>query len=47
MLVKFEQNHMVDTTQSLKLFDKKQGFFNRFDRALTLFWKTFLLLPRL
>ena len=36
MLVKFEQNHMVQTTRNFELFDKnkkqtkKQGFYNNF-----------------
>ena len=31
MLVKFEQNHMVQTTQNFELFDKKKmGFYNQF-----------------
>ena len=30
MLVKFEQNRMVQTTQNFKLFDKKPGFKNHF-----------------
>ena len=27
MLVKFEQNHMVQTTQNFELFEKKNGVF--------------------
>ena len=43
MLVKFEQNRMVQTTQNFELFDKKPRFFKTiFDKALTPFWKTFL-----
>ena len=30
MLVKFEQNRMVQTTQNFELFDKKLGFYNHF-----------------
>ena len=37
MLVKFEQNRMVQTTQNFKLFDK----------VVTPFWKTFLWLKQL
>ena len=40
MLVKFEQNRMVQTIQNLKLFGKK--WLTIFDKALTPFWKTFL-----
>ena len=33
MLVKFEQNRIVQTTQNFELFDKKTGFFkNIFDK---------------
>ena len=44
MLVKFEQNRMVQTTQNFKIFDqkKKQVLKTIFDKALTPFWKTFL-----
>ena len=50
MLVKFEQNRMVQTTRNFELFDqkkkkkkKKTGFFiTIFDKELTPFWKTFL-----
>ena len=38
MLVKFEQNSMVQTTQNFELFAKKTGFFKAiFDKALTTF----------
>ena len=30
MLVKFEQNCLVQTTQNVELFDKKRGFLNHF-----------------
>ena len=30
MLVKFEQNCMVQTTRNIELFTKKPGFLNRF-----------------
>ena len=33
MLVKFEQNHMVQTTQNFELFDKK--WLTNFDKMLT------------
>ena len=43
MLVKFEQNRIVQTTRNFELFDKKLGFFiTIFDKELTPFWKTFL-----
>ena len=43
MLVEFEQNRRVQTTQNFELFDKKRVFFKTiFDKALTPFWKTFL-----
>ena len=48
MLVKFEQNRMVQTTQNFELFDKKKKqkknrFFKTiFYKELTPFWKTFL-----
>ena len=44
MLVKFEQNHAVQTTRNFELFDKKPGFFliTIFDKELTPFWKTVL-----
>ena len=47
MLVKFEQNRMVQTTQNFELLYKKPGFYNHFDKELTPFWKTFLLLKLL
>ena len=38
MLVKFEQNPMVQTTWNFELFDKKPGFLKTiFDKALTPF----------
>ena len=40
MLVKFEQNRMVQTIQNFVFFDKKWLKF--FDKVLTPFWKTFL-----
>ena len=43
MLVKFEQNRMVQATQNFKLFDKKPGLKKIIlTEALTPFWKTFL-----
>ena len=47
MLVKFEQNCMIQTTRNFELFDKKKKKKNGiiktiFDKALTQFWKTFL-----
>ena len=43
MLVKSEQNRMVQTTRKFELFDKKPGFLkNIFDKALTPLWNTFL-----
>ena len=40
MLVKFDQNRMVQNIQNFELFDKK--CLTIFDKALTPFWKTFL-----
>ena len=45
MLVKFEQNRMVQTIQNFELFDKK--WLTIFDKVLTPFWKTFLWLKQL
>ena len=43
MLVKCEQNCMVQTTHNIELFDKNVGFLKTiFDKALTPFCKTFL-----
>ena len=44
MLVKFEQNRMVQTIQNFDLFDKKKKkrVLTIFDKALMPFWKTFL-----
>ena len=52
MLVKFEQNRVVQTTRNYELFDKtkqnktkqnKNGFFiTIFGKELTSVWKTFL-----
>ena len=43
MLVKFEQNRTIQTTQNFELSDKNTGFLKTiFDKALTPFWKTFL-----
>ena len=48
MLVKFEQNLMVQTTRNFELFDKKIWVFKTiFDNALKPFWKTFLKLKQL
>ena len=44
MLVKFEQNPMVQTLQNFELFDKK--WLITFDKVLTPFWKTFLWLKQ-
>ena len=38
MLVKCEQNHMIQTTQNFELFDKKTGFKKLF---LTKRWRHF------
>ena len=38
MLVKFEQNRMVQTTQNLELFEKKTGYLKPF---LTKRWHQF------
>ena len=48
MLVKFEQNHMVQT-RNFELFDwkKKMFFKTTFDKTLMPFWKTFLSLKQL
>ena len=40
MLVKFEQNRKIRTTQNFVLCDKK--WLTIFDKVLTPFWKTFL-----
>ena len=45
MLVKFEQNCMVQTIQNFELFDKK--WLTIFDQVLTPFWKMFLSLKQL
>ena len=42
MLVQFELNRVVQTTQSFELFDKNRVFLTIFDKALTPFSKTFL-----
>ena len=48
MLVKFEQNRMVQATRNFEHFDKKNGIFKTsFDKALTPFLKTFLWLKQL
>ena len=48
MLVKFEQNRIVQTTQNFGLFDKTLFFFKTiFDKVLTPFWKMFLWLKQL
>ena len=54
MLVKLDNNFMVQTTRNFELFDKKKkkkkknGFFiTIFDKELTPFWKTFLQLKLL
>ena len=44
MVVKFEQNRMVRTIQNFELFDKE--WLTVFDKVLTPFWKTFLLLEQ-
>ena len=41
VLVKFEQNRMVRTIQTLEYFDQKKCF-TIFGKVLTLFWKLFL-----
>ena len=45
MLVKFEQNRMVQTVQNFELFDKK--WLTIFDKVLTPFWKKFQWLKQL
>ena len=40
MLVKFEQNHMVQAIQNFVLFDKK--WLAIFEKVSTPFWKMFL-----
>ena len=40
MLVKFEQNRIVQNIQNFDLFDKK--WLSIFDKVLTPFWKMFL-----
>ena len=49
MLVKFEQNRMVQTTRNFELFDKKKHFFLKpfLTKRWRNFWKTFLWLKRL
>ena len=42
MLVKFEQNRMVQTTQNFELLTKNLFFLNHFGKALAPFWKMFL-----
>ena len=43
MLVEFEENRLVLTTQNFELSDKKKtGFVTVFDKVLTPFWKMFL-----
>ena len=45
ILVKFEQNCMVQTVQNFVLFDKKWLII--FNKVLTPFWKTFLWLKKI
>ena len=45
MLMKFEQNRIVQAIQNFELFDKK--WLTIFDKVLTPFWKTFLWLKQL
>ena len=45
MLVKFEQNRMVQTIRNFEVFDKK--WLTIFYKVLTPFWKTFLWLKQL
>ena len=47
MQEKFEQNLWVKTTRKSNLFDKNDFFKTTFDRALTPFRKTSLLLKQL
>ena len=37
MLVKFEQNRIVQTIRNFELFDKIPGFYSHFDKAFTPF----------
>ena len=47
MLMKFEQNCMVQTTQNFELFDQKtRDFRTIFDKTLAPFLKTFLQLKQ-
>ena len=48
MLVKFEQNCIVQTTRNFELFDKNPSILKTiFDKALTPFWNAFLWLKQL
>ena len=48
MLLKIEQNRVVQTMQNFEIFDKKRNVFKAiFDKALTPFWKTFIYLKQL
>ena len=52
MLLKFEQNLMIQSTRHFELFMKKKQTKNRFsktifDKALAIFWKTFPWLKQL
>ena len=47
MLVEFEQNFTVQHIRNFEFFDKKPFFKTIFDKVLTPFWKTFLLLKQL
>ena len=48
MLVKFEQNRMVETTQNFELLERKKVFFiTILDKELTPYWKTILWLKQL
>ena len=42
VLVKFEQNRMIQTTRSFEFLIKNRVFITNFDKELTLFWKMFL-----
>ena len=42
MLVKLEQNRMVQNIQNFELCNKNSGFITIFDEALNPFWKMFL-----
>ena len=44
MQVKFEQNHMVQTTRNFDIFDKKRAFKNHFLKKRFCIWNNCLVL---